>query len=331
MREEITPTSLEDLAQQLFELRNQFLQHNHSFIGSGVQQGEVISGFLRSSDYVAGSSGWMIGANDNCEFNSGTFRGTLSAASGTLGTITAGTIIGTKIKTSTGYTRIELTDDNYLNFYGENALRGRIQIVEDGQWLKIDNQQSAANFAAIRILPSGDFYIDSEGVSRLYIEAYNIKGFSTNFYPDTHNTGALGATSYRWANVWAVLVNGADYGFEHNWYLTESYKVGIKEEGIAVLNSKNELKLFIGENGLYAPDGKVNNLNDLPYTKTTIEQRSKMDRTSETRGRNEDYEIIEIPDFTKSELGGAIFKEERKKIHIEKPKDKNIGRLEELK
>ena len=90
MREIKTPISIEELAQQLFELRNQFLQHNHSFIGSGVQQGEVISGFLRSSDYVAGSSGWMIGANDNCEFNSGIFRGTLSAASGTLGAITIG-------------------------------------------------------------------------------------------------------------------------------------------------------------------------------------------------------------------------------------------------
>ena len=198
MREIQEPTTLDELNQQLIELRNQFLQHNHSFIGSGVQQGEVISGFLRSSDYVAGSSGWMIGANDNCEFNSGTFRGTLSAASGTLGTITAGTIIGTTIKTSTGYTRIELTGDNYLNFYGENTLRGRIRIIEDGQYLQIDNQQSAAHLAAIRIYPSGDFYIDSEGASRLYIEAHNIKGFSTNFYPDTNNTGAIGALNYRW-------------------------------------------------------------------------------------------------------------------------------------
>ena len=82
MREIETPISIEELAQQLFELRNQFLQHNHSFIGSGVQQGEVISGFLRSSDYVVGSSGWMIGANNNCELNSGHFRGSIAIGSG---------------------------------------------------------------------------------------------------------------------------------------------------------------------------------------------------------------------------------------------------------
>lgn len=90
MREIQKSSTIEELNQQIIELRNQLATHTHSFIGSGFQQGEVISGFLRSSDYVAGSSGWMIGANNNCEFNSGVFRGTLSAASGTLGAITIG-------------------------------------------------------------------------------------------------------------------------------------------------------------------------------------------------------------------------------------------------
>jgi len=118
MREEITPTSLEDLAQQLFELRNQFLQHNHSFIGSGVQQGEVISGFLRSSDYVAGSSGWMIGANNNCEFNTGTFRSSVTGA----------TITGGIFRTAVSGNRIEITEvDKMIKYYDTTGnVRGEI-------------------------------------------------------------------------------------------------------------------------------------------------------------------------------------------------------------
>lgn len=47
--------------------------------------------YIQSRNFVSGSAGWQIDNDGNVEFNSGTFRGTLSAASGTLGAITVGT------------------------------------------------------------------------------------------------------------------------------------------------------------------------------------------------------------------------------------------------
>jgi hypothetical protein len=48
--------------------------------------GSLIRVVERSDNYVAGVSGWAIFANGDCEFNSGTFRGT----------VTAGTFQGTR-------------------------------------------------------------------------------------------------------------------------------------------------------------------------------------------------------------------------------------------
>ena len=101
LREETT----ESLAFRMSQLEQSVANHQHGYIGSGSQQSQIISGYLMSSNYKAGSSGWMIGAEDNCEFNSGTFRGTLSAAVGTLGEITAAKIS----LSSVGYIATALT------------------------------------------------------------------------------------------------------------------------------------------------------------------------------------------------------------------------------
>lgn len=77
--------NLESLSFQMNQLHRAVAEHSHSFIGSGSQPSEIITGFLRSSDYKSGSSGWMIGANNNCEFNDGIFRGTLYASAGDIG------------------------------------------------------------------------------------------------------------------------------------------------------------------------------------------------------------------------------------------------------
>lgn len=56
---------------------------------------------IKSANYSSGSTGWAIDANGNCEFNNGTFRGTLSGATGNFeGTVYARNLIGDL--TSTG-------------------------------------------------------------------------------------------------------------------------------------------------------------------------------------------------------------------------------------
>ena len=64
-----------------------------NFIQDGdiIRRLNLIDGWLQSNNFVTGVSGWRIDSDGNVEFASGTFRGTLSAASGSLGAITIGT------------------------------------------------------------------------------------------------------------------------------------------------------------------------------------------------------------------------------------------------
>jgi uncharacterized membrane protein YeaQ/YmgE (transglycosylase-associated protein family) len=63
-------------------------------LGSG---GALVRPAIKSPNYVPGSSGWMVGRDGSSEFSSGTFRGAITATSGTFtGTINAGgTFTGT--------------------------------------------------------------------------------------------------------------------------------------------------------------------------------------------------------------------------------------------
>jgi len=60
-----------------------FFQTSPSQIGSGelVENITMIEGFLRSSNFVSGVSGWNIASDGSVEFNNGVFRGSLIAAS----------------------------------------------------------------------------------------------------------------------------------------------------------------------------------------------------------------------------------------------------------
>lgn len=59
--------------------------------GQFTAQVGLVSGYLQSSNFKAGSLGWQITAAGDCEFNSGTFRGTLSAVTGSFGNVTIAT------------------------------------------------------------------------------------------------------------------------------------------------------------------------------------------------------------------------------------------------
>lgn len=58
---------------------------------------------IRSPNFVAGLSGWSINKDGSVEFNNGTFRGTISAA-----TIDGGVVVGALIETAAGNPSIQL-------------------------------------------------------------------------------------------------------------------------------------------------------------------------------------------------------------------------------
>lgn len=61
-----------------------------------------VNDYISSNDFVSGSTGWRIHGNGDAEFSSGTFRGTLTAPTGTIGgfTITSTELYGGIIKTA---------------------------------------------------------------------------------------------------------------------------------------------------------------------------------------------------------------------------------------
>lgn len=79
-----------ELWTELQQLRTELETHNHLTSGSQVLNG-VVSGILQSPNFITGVSGWQLKPDGSVEFGSGYFRGTLVAASGTLGAITIGT------------------------------------------------------------------------------------------------------------------------------------------------------------------------------------------------------------------------------------------------
>jgi hypothetical protein len=56
--------------------------------GDTIVRLNMIDGYLQSDGFISGSVGWRIDSDGNVEFNNGVFRGSLSAASGTLGNVT---------------------------------------------------------------------------------------------------------------------------------------------------------------------------------------------------------------------------------------------------
>ena len=56
--------------------------------GDMIVRLNVIDGYLQSNGYVEDTTGWRIDGDGNVEFESGKFRGDISAASGTFGNLT---------------------------------------------------------------------------------------------------------------------------------------------------------------------------------------------------------------------------------------------------
>ncbi len=244
---------------------------------------------------------------------------TLSAISANLGSITAGsidavtitgsTITGTTLRTGTSGANVDLTagrisqKNNAIEIlYSDIGTYGGFWGIKDSAgnsiaYWEVRNTGADLNF----IVNVGDLYI------QVADDVIFVGTSGRDIFPASNNAMRLGLDSNKWADIQTTLINGADYGFEHNWYLTENYKVGIKEEGIAVLNPQNKLMMFIGEAGLYVKGGNVKNLDLLPYTKTTIKERCQMDRYPEKRHREKGKKSLKIPNPMKSKAGGVKY------------------------
>ena len=120
----VAELTLENLQQQIIQLKRMIEE-----IPAGT--GKRFTDSTVSPNFSSGNSGWRIGENGDVEFNSGLFRGTLSA-SNIIGStisastmqstnITGGTIIGSTIKTGTSGQRVEITQaTNSMRFYASN-------------------------------------------------------------------------------------------------------------------------------------------------------------------------------------------------------------------
>jgi hypothetical protein len=93
--------------------------------------------------------------------------------------------------------------------------------------------------------------------------------------PQVDNVLNCGDASHRWALVRGTTITSGDLRFENGWTFTESYKVGIADPGIAILDADHKLIAFIGPNGLRA------SVEDLPYVRTTTEERALMGESPE--------------------------------------------------
>jgi len=95
---------------------------------------------IKSSNYVAGSSGWQIDSDGNAEFNTVTVRGAIITGSGSsisADYITAGTLTGRTVQTSSGNPKVVLeTSGTYANMlYGTDSLGNMTLLIDaaDGQ------------------------------------------------------------------------------------------------------------------------------------------------------------------------------------------------------
>ncbi len=95
-------------------------------------------------------------------------------------------------------------------------------------------------------------------------------------YPDGNGTRMLGATNARWSDVQSILIRGSDIGFANSWKLREfpatKADLGKSDEwfrknanqGIALLNDKDEVIAVFHRNGNLYMGGKMLPLSELP-------------------------------------------------------------------
>ena len=115
--------------------------------------------------------------------------------------------------------------------------------------------------------------------------------------PITDNAMRIGVPSFRYTLIRGVTITAGDVGFENGFAFTESYKVGIAEPGVALVNPDGEVVAFFGAQsmrgkGLAGPA----DVDALPHVITTPEDRAQMDAHPEQRVVG--YEPVAIQNCT---------------------------------
>lgn len=115
------------------------------------------------------------------------------------------------------------------------------------------------------------------------VSGTNVCRIDTNgdWRPEADNTRRVGLATHRYTLIRGVTITSGDIGFENGWTFTESYKVGIDEPGVALLNAAGEVMAFFGESGFHGKPAQ--DVDDLPHAITTPEERGEMDAHPELR------------------------------------------------
>ncbi len=154
---------------------------------------------------------------------------------------------------------IEINSSNAMQIYGNTS---------EGVWV------TAAD-------SSGEILFATGGTTaRTKIDA------NGDYIPLTDNTQNVGVPAKRFSLVRAVTITSGDLAFENGWTITETSKVGIAEEGLAVLDSAGALVFVLTKDGFRRKGGAgADDVDGLAYVQTTAAQRAGMDAHPEQHGR----------------------------------------------
>lgn len=245
------------------------------------------SGNATFSGALSAATGTFSGALSGA---TGTFAGTLSAAGGSFAS--GGTVVDGVGVTIGAY---GATDDNKrLIVKGKNALDNFYSIVGV-------NSNSAITLA---VANNGATYVGGPvtiGAQFGTVDPFIVQMNNTtmcridangDWRPEADNTRRIGTSTNRYTLVRAVTITSGDIGFENGWAFTESYKVGIADPGVALVNEAGDVMAFFGASGSCAMP--MSDVHDLAYTPTTADDRAQMDHDPESRVVGYDENGIEI-------------------------------------
>jgi hypothetical protein len=156
--------------------------------------------------------------------------------------------------------------------YGGGRVSGgeHIMVGIDGGGFYGNSNMNAGSLAS-----GGEFGMYSNGVRQQRIDV------NGDIAPTADNTRRVGVPSSRYTLVRAVTITPGDLQFENDWSLTESYKVGIDQPGLAMVDPDGNLIAFFGKDTLYTK--KTVDVATLSYSVTTAAERAQIDLTPELR------------------------------------------------
>jgi hypothetical protein len=120
-------------------------------------------------------------------------------------------------------------------------------------------------------------------------------GGAPHFKPQTDNSGSLGTNTQRWNLIRGVTITSGDLQFENGWTITESYKVGIAEPGLAILDEDENLVMFIP---------KLGQNHARPYVRTTKTDRARMLTAEQRKAGVKGAQPLSVPDPKRAKVGG---------------------------